>query len=62
MKIKNLNKLKLTTQMKKFYTQPAIDIENVMVERGIATSPGDIYGDYGNPGQDSDYLDPDFDL
>ncbi len=48
--------------MKKFYTQPAIDIENVVVERGIATSPGDIYGDYGTPGQDSDYLDPDFDL
>lgn len=47
---------------KTFYTQPTINIEDVVVESGIATSPGDIYGDYGNPGQDSEYMDPDYDL
>ena len=41
------------------YTQPAIEIENVMVENGIAASP---YGDLGEAGQDSDYLDADFEL
>lgn len=39
------------------YTQPAIEIENVMVESGIAAS----YGDYGQPGQNpGDYNDPDW--
>ncbi len=37
---------------KTIYTQPTIDIENVVVENGIATS----YGDPGDPGQDSDYI------
>ena len=45
--------------MKKvFYTQPTIEIEKVVVESGIAAS----YGDPGDPGQDSDYNDPDFGL
>ena len=41
------------------YTQPAIEIENVMVENGIAVSP---YGEAGYAGQDSDYVDAGFDL
>ncbi len=39
--------------MKKTYTQPAIDIENVVVENGIAVS----YGEPGYPGQDSGFND-----
>lgn len=45
--------------MKKTYTQPAIDVEMVMVENGIAVSP---YGDAGEAGQDSAFLDVDYDL
>lgn len=46
--------------MKKvFYTQPTIEIENVVVESGIAASP---FGDYGDPGQDSGYNDFDGEL
>ncbi len=41
--------------MKKIYTQPAIDIENVMVESGIAASP--IYGDENQPGQEGGWND-----
>ena len=43
---------------KTIYTQPTIDIENVVVENGIATS----YGNPGDPGQVSTYNDPDFEL
>lgn len=43
---------------KRIYTEPTIDIEDVMVENGIALS----YGDPGDPGQDSDYIDPDWNL
>ena len=42
--------------MKKTYTQPAIDVENVMVENGIAVSPT-AYGDAGEAGQESMFLD-----
>lgn len=45
--------------MKKIYNQPTVDIEDVMVEHGIATSP---YGDYGAAGQDSDYIDAEDDF
>ena len=45
--------------MKKTYTQPAIDVEMVMVENGIAVSP---YGDLGEAGQISGYNDADFEL
>ena len=41
--------------MKKIYTQPAIDIENVMVESGIAASPN--YGGNGEPGQEGGWND-----
>lgn len=47
--------------MKKTYTQPAIDVEMVMVENGIAASPT-AYGVAGEAGQTSDYNDVDFDL
>lgn len=43
--------------MKKIYTQPAIDIENVMVESGIAASPSPTYGGNGEPGQEGDWND-----
>lgn len=47
---------------KTFYTQPTIDIENVMVENGIAVSPGSYYGGDGEAGQESGYLTTDFEL
>lgn len=47
---------------KTFYTQPTIDIENVMVENGIAVSPGSYYGDEGVAGQSSVFVESDFDL
>ena len=47
--------------MKKTYTQPAVDVEMVMVENGIAVSPT-AYGEAGYAGQTSDYNDVDFDL
>ena len=37
------------------YTEPTIDIENVVVESGIATS----YGNPGEPGQDGGYVEGD---
>ena len=40
---------------KAIYTQPALSIENVEVEVGIALS----YGDYGKPGQGGDYAEDD---
>ena len=43
--------------MKKIYTQPAIDIENVMVESGIAASPTPTYGDENQPGQEGGWND-----
>lgn len=50
---------------KTFYTQPTIDIENVMVENGIAVSPGadnSVFGYDGEAGQESGYLTTDFEL
>lgn len=51
--------------MKKTYTQPAVDVEMVMVENGIAVSPGadaTFYGVDGEAGQTSGYVDADFEL
>ncbi len=45
--------------MKKTYTQPAVDVEMVMVENGIAVSQGadaTFYGVDGEAGQASGYL------
>lgn len=40
---------------KKTYTEPAIYIEDVVVEKGIATSPGAIvFGNEGEAGQGGD--------
>lgn len=47
--------------MKKTYTQPAVDVEMVMVENGIAASPT-AYGEAGEAGQKSVFLDFDEDL
>lgn len=47
------------------YTQPAIEIENVMVENGIAVSPNadaTFYGFDGDAGQTSGYVDAGFEL
>lgn len=51
--------------MKKTYTQPAVDVEMVMVENGIAVSPGadnSVFGYDGDAGQVSGYNDVDFEL
>ena len=51
--------------MKKTYTQPAIDVEMVMVENGIAVSPGadtSVFGYDGEAGQESGYVDAGFEL
>ncbi|MBO5661322.1 MAG: hypothetical protein J6R93_02455 [Tidjanibacter sp.] len=40
--------------MKKTYMEPAIYIENVVVENGIAAS---VWGNVGEPGQSGDYYD-----
>lgn len=45
--------------MKKTYTQPAVDVEMVMVENGIAVSP---FGYDGEAGQESGYVDAGFEL
>ena len=44
----------------KIYAVPTLDVEELVVERGFSLSSK--YGDYGKPGQDSDYLDYDYEL
>lgn len=44
----------------KNYSAPAIEVQDVEVEMGFSYSSS--YGDYGEPGQDSDYNDSDFEL
>lgn len=41
------------------YEAPSIKVMQMQVEQCVLAGS---YGDYGDPGQDSDYLDPDFDL
>lgn len=51
--------------MKKTYTQPAVDVEMLMVENGIAVSEGadnSVFGFDGEAGQESGYLTTDFEL
>ena len=45
---------------KKEYTAPQLAIEELQVERGFSLSSN--YGDYGEAGQQSGYLDSDFEL
>lgn len=44
----------------KNYSAPALEVQDVKVEMGFSISS--TYGDYGEPGQDSDYNDSDFEL
>lgn len=42
------------------YSAPTLEVQEVEVELGFSISS--TYGDYGEPGQDSGYLDSDFEL
>lgn len=44
------------------YEAPFLEVAEIEVESGIAVSPNGMYGDYGEAGQESDYVDPDFNL
>lgn len=44
----------------KNYSAPAVEVLDVEVEMGFSLSSS--YGDYGEPGQGSDYNDSDFEL
>ena len=45
---------------KRGYLTPRLEVEELQAERGFALSSD--YGDYGDAGQDSGYLDSDFEL
>ena len=47
-------------KVEKIYTIPSLEVEELVVERGFSLSSN--YGDYGKPGQNSDYLDNDYEL
>ncbi len=42
------------------YSSPTLEVQELEVELGFSISSD--YGDYGEPGQDSDYNDSDFEL
>ena len=42
------------------YTIPSLEVEELVVEKGFSLSSN--YGDYGEAGQNSGYLDSDFEL
>lgn len=42
------------------YSAPTLEVQELEVELGFSISSA--YGDYGEPGQDSDYNDSDFEL
>lgn len=44
----------------KIYTVPTLEVEELVVEKGVALSGN--YGDSGAPGQNSGYIDNDYDL
>ena len=44
----------------KIYTVPTLGVEELVVERGFALSSD--YGNVGEPGQGSGYIDSDFEL
>ncbi len=45
---------------KRGYLTPRLEVEELQVERGFALSSD--YGDYGEAGQQSGYIDSDFEL
>jgi hypothetical protein len=47
-------------KVEEIYAVPSLEVEELVVERGFSLS--DNYGDYGEAGQDSGYLDSDFEL
>lgn len=44
----------------KKYSTPTLEVQELEVEMGFSLSS--TYGDFGEPGQDSGYLDSDFEL
>ena len=44
----------------KKYSTPTLEVQELEVEMGFSLSSA--YGDFGEPGQDSGYLDSDFEL
>ena len=46
-------------KLNEFYETPRMEITEMLVEQCILVG---CYGNPGDPGQDSDYNDPDFDL
>lgn len=44
------------------YEAPCVDVMEMQVEQSLLVGSYGDYGDYGDAGQDSGYLDPDFDL
>ena len=46
-------------KLNELYEAPCIEVTQMQVEQCVLAGS---YGDYGDPGQDSGYLDPDFDL
>ena len=47
-------------KVEEIYAVPSLEVEDLVVERGFSLSSN--YGDYGEAGQDSGYLDSDFEL
>ena len=47
-------------KVEKIYLIPSLEVEELVVERGFALSSN--YGDYGEAGQTSGYLDNDYEL
>lgn len=49
-------------KLNELYEAPCIEVTQMQVEQCVLAGSYGDYGDYGDPGQDSGYLDPDFDL
>lgn len=47
-------------KVEKIYAIPSLEVKELVVERGFSLSSN--YGDYGAPGQDSGYIDNDYEL
>ena len=47
-------------KVEKIYSVPSLEVEDLVVERGFSLSSN--YGNFGEPGQGSGYVDSDFEL